>query len=87
MVDDANINMTSLIIICNYIRAAFGKRAILTEAVHKLGTGYMEIEYYKQKCMEKENINFWYRQAGCLLTSRALSLTNERSCHFLQHHP
>ena len=37
MVDDANITLTSLRIICNYIRDAFGKRNILTEeAVHSL---------------------------------------------------
>ena len=42
MVDDFNINMTSLIIILNYTRYEFGKHTILTEeAVHKLGTGYM----------------------------------------------
>ena len=46
MVDDANITLTSLIIMCNYIRDAFWKRAILPkEAVHNLGTGYMEAEY------------------------------------------
>ena len=43
MVDDYYINLTSLRIICNYIRDAFGKSAILPEeAVHNLGTGYME---------------------------------------------
>ena len=31
MVEDANIIMTILIIICNYIRGAFGKRDILPE--------------------------------------------------------
>ena len=37
MVDDANIMLTSLRIICNYIRDAFGKRAILPEeSVHNL---------------------------------------------------
>ena len=37
MVDDANITLTSLILICNYIKDAFGKRAILPEkAVHNL---------------------------------------------------
>ena len=42
VVDDSNITLTSLIIICNYIRDAFGKRAILPgEAVQNLGTGYM----------------------------------------------
>ena len=42
MVDDANIMMTSLRIVCSYIRDAFGKRDILSEeAVHNLGTGYM----------------------------------------------
>ena len=46
MVNDYNITMTSLRIICNYLRDAFGKRAILLEeAVHNLGTGYMETEY------------------------------------------
>ena len=45
MVDDANINLTSLRIICNYIRDSFGKRAILSEeSVQNLGTGYMEAE-------------------------------------------
>ena len=48
MVDYDNITLTSLIIICNYIIYAFGKRAILPEeAVHNLGTGYMEAEYGK----------------------------------------
>ena len=65
MVDDANITLTILRIICNYIRDAFGKRAILPEeAVHNLGTGYMEEEYgtysYENyKSVEKENIKFW----------------------------
>ena len=46
MVDDANIMLTSLRIICNYKRDAFGKRAIFPEeAVHNLGTGYMDSEY------------------------------------------
>ena len=45
MVDDANIMLTSLRIICNCIRYAFWKRDILPEAVHNLGTGYMETEY------------------------------------------
>ena len=46
MVDYANINLTSLRIICNYIRVAFGKKPILPEeAVQNLGTGYMEAEY------------------------------------------
>ena len=46
MVDDANITLNSLRIICNYIRDALGKRAILPqEAVHNSGTGYMEAEY------------------------------------------
>ena len=46
MVNDYNITITSLIIICNYIRDAFGKRAILPkEVVQNLGTGYMEVEY------------------------------------------
>ena len=46
MVDDANIMLIILMIICNYIRDTFGKRAILPEeAVHNLQTGYMEVEY------------------------------------------
>ena len=46
MVDDTNIILTILIIICNYIRYAFGKRAILPEeSVHNLGAGYMEVDY------------------------------------------
>ena len=46
MVDDANITLTSLRIICNYIRDAFWKRVILPEeTVHNLGTRYMEAEY------------------------------------------
>ena len=46
MVDDENITLTILRIICNYIRHAFGKRAILPEkAVHNLGTGYTEAKY------------------------------------------
>ena len=45
MVDDSNIINTSVIIICNYIRGTFGHRDILPqEAVHNLGTGYMEAE-------------------------------------------
>ena len=65
MVDDANITLTILRIICNYIRDAFGKRAILPEeAVHNLGIGYMEEEYgtysYENyKRVEKENIDFY----------------------------
>ena len=40
MVDDANITLTNLKIIFNYIRYEFGKRDILTkEAVQNLGTG------------------------------------------------
>ena len=75
MVDDANIILTSLIMIWNYIRDAFGKRAILPEkSVHNLGTGYTEVEYVtyeyeKEKGMENEHIKFWYRQADCILTS------------------
>ena len=90
MVDDANITLTSLRIICNYIRDAFRKRSILPEAVHNLGTGYIEAEYgtYKyEKGMENDNIKFCYRKADCLLNSRVLSLTNDCTCHFLQHHP
>ena len=46
MVDDSNIMLTSLRIICNYIRYSFEKRAILPEeAVHNSLTGYMEAEY------------------------------------------
>ena len=58
MVDDSNINLTSLRIICNYIRDTFGKRAILPESAHNLGTGYIEEEYRtheydKEKGMKK----------------------------------
>ena len=46
MVEDANITLTSLKIICNYIRDALGKRDILPEeAVYNKGTGYMETDY------------------------------------------
>ena len=46
MADDANINLTILRIICNYVRDAFGKSDILPEEeVHHLGAGYMEAEY------------------------------------------
>ena len=46
MVDVANITLTILIIIWNYIRDAFGKRATLPEyAVNNLGTGYMEADH------------------------------------------
>ena len=42
MVDDANINLTKLRIIYNYIRDEFGKRDILPgEIVNNLGAGYM----------------------------------------------
>ena len=72
MVDYANIMLTRLIIICNHIRYAFGKRDILPEeAVQNLGTGYMEAEYrtYEyEKDMEKGHINFWYIQAEFLIT-------------------
>ena len=77
MVDDDNITMTSLRIVCNCIRDAFGKRNILPEeAVHTLGPGYMEVEYVtyewdKEKGMDNDYINFWYRKTECLLTSRA----------------
>ena len=73
MVDDANMMLTSLRIICNYRRGTFGKRAILPEEeLHNLGTGYMVAEYgtyeYEiEKGMEKEHINFWYIQADCIL--------------------
>ena len=59
MVDAANIILTSLRIICNYTRYAFGECDILPEeAVHNLVTGYMEAEYRtyeyeKDKGMEK----------------------------------
>ena len=82
MVDDANITLTRLRIICYYIRDAFGKRAILPEEeVHNLVTGYMKAEYRtyeyeKEKGMEKEHIKFWYRQAHCVITSHELSPTN-----------
>ena len=46
MVEDANITLTRLRIIGNYIKYAFGKRAILfEEAEHNLVSGYMETEY------------------------------------------
>ena len=46
MVDDANMTLTILIIICNYVRDAFGKRDSLPEeSVNNLVTGYMEAEY------------------------------------------
>ena len=46
MVDYADITLTILRIICNYIRDSFGKRTILPEeAVHNLRTGYMEAKY------------------------------------------
>ena len=45
MVDDANMMLTSLRIIFNYIIDTFGKNDILyEEAVHNLGTGYMVAE-------------------------------------------
>ena len=88
MVDDANMMLTSLRIICNYKIDTFGKRDILPEeAVHNLGKGYMVVEYgtYKyeiEKRTENENINFWYKQADCSLTRRTLSLTNYCSYQF-----
>ena len=46
MLDDANTTLASLRIIGNYIRDAFGKRAILpVDAVQNLGRGYTEAEY------------------------------------------
>ena len=66
MVDDANIALTILRIICNYRTDTFGKRATLPEeAVHNLLTGYMEAEYgtyeyEKEKGMEKYHVEFWY---------------------------
>ena len=46
MVDYVNIILSILRIIRNYKRYAFRKHAILPEdAVHNLGTGYMEAEY------------------------------------------
>ena len=59
MFDDENITLTSLRIVWNNKRDAFGKRDILPEEeVHNLGTGYMEAEYGtyeydKEKGMEK----------------------------------
>ena len=42
VVDDANITLTRLRIIYNYIRDLFGKHDILPEeTVYNLGTGYM----------------------------------------------
>ena len=64
MVDDTNITLTILRIICIYIRDEFGNRDILPEeAVQSLGTGYMEAEYgtyeyEKNKGVEKWNMNF-----------------------------
>ena len=64
MVDDDNITLTSLRIICNGIRDAFLKCAVLPEeAVHSLGKGYMEAEYRtyeyeKGKGMGKQHIYF-----------------------------
>ena len=64
IVDDSNRTLTSLRIICNYIRYAFGKHAILPKKeVSNLVTGYMEeeyvtYEYEKYKGMGKEKINF-----------------------------
>ena len=72
MVDYSNIILTSLRIIFNYIRDAFGKHAILPEeSVHNLGTGYLEVgcgtyEYEREKGMEKKHIKFWYIQADFL---------------------
>ena len=48
---------------------------------------YGTYEYEKQKAMQKQRINFCYRQDDCLITPHALSLTNDCSCHFQQHHP
>ena len=46
MVSDANIMLTGLIIICNYIRYSFGKRTIWPEEeVNNLVSGYMKAEY------------------------------------------
>ena len=46
MVEDSNIFLTCLRIICNYRRYAFGRRVTLSEEeVHNLGTGYMVAEY------------------------------------------
>ena len=48
MVDDSNITLTRLRIICNYTRYSFGKLPILPEeAVQNLVIGYMEVEYRK----------------------------------------
>ena len=89
MVEDANIILTCLSIICNNRRYAFEKRDILPEEeVHNLGTGYMVAEYgtyeYEiEKGTENNNINFWYIQAECLLTTHTFSLTNYCSYQFL----
>ena len=51
MADKTNITLTSLRIILNYIRDAFGKCAILSgKTVNNLGTGYMEAEYGTYEC-------------------------------------
>ena len=43
MVDDAIITLNMLIILCSYIRDAFGKRGIFPEEeVHVLGEWHME---------------------------------------------
>ena len=56
MVDDANITLTVLRIICNNIIDAFGKHAILPEgAVNNLGIGYTEEEYGTHE-YEKEKV-------------------------------
>ena len=57
MVDDDDRMLTSLSIICNYIRDALWKRDILPEeAVHNLGTGYMEVKYRTYEYEEEKDI-------------------------------
>ena len=73
MVYYANIPLSNLRIIYNYIIYAFGKCAILNEdAVNNLGTGYTEAEcgtyeHEKDKGVGKEHIDFWCIQTNCLL--------------------
>ena len=59
MGNHVNIILTRLIIICNYIRYATGKRDILPEeAVHNLVTGYMEADY---EHTNMKSIRVWKR--------------------------
>ena len=83
MVGGAKIMLTSLRIICNYTRYAFGKRnTLLEKEVHKLVTRFIEAEYRlyeydKEKGVGKQHIKFCYIQVECILPSQALALTNE----------